>query len=157
MWRHKLTIWNILLFGGTCLLLFGIYSTWWGVEQATHSRAHKGPKVPAAPILRDQQPLSAFEVIVQKDLFSLDRQGPTNTPVKTNDALEGRQLLGIIIIGDTRAAIIAAKPAPGAKKEGSVEVVYLGEQWNDFKIEAITKESVVFQSKDGRKTLTFPE
>jgi hypothetical protein len=157
MWRHKLDIWQILLAGGTCLLLMGIYATWWGFGPATsRSKDAKGPTVPTAPILRDQKPLSAFEVVEDKNLFSQDRIGPRRGQAKSQNVLEGYQLLGTIIVGDTRAALIGPK-VPRDKKGAEVEVVYLGEQWNGFKALEISNESVIFQAKDGQKTLTFPE
>jgi hypothetical protein len=158
MWRQKLTIWNILLVAGTCLLLIGIYTTWWGAgHRATKSSVAKGPQVPSTPILRDQQPLSAFQVVTNKDLFSPDRRGPTQTQAANQNVLEGHFLLGTIIIGDIRAALIGMKTPPKGKKEAEIDVVYLGEQWNGLKVEEISNESVVFQGKDGQKTLTFPE
>jgi hypothetical protein len=158
MWRHKLTIWNVLLVAGACLLLIGLYNTWWGGDQGTStSHAGKGPQVPSTPILRDQQPLSAFQVVADKDLFSPDRKGPAQTQVAKQNILEGHLLLGTIIIGDTRAALIGNKSAPQGKKEAEIDVVFLGEQWNGLKVEQISNESVVFLGKDGQKTLTFPE
>jgi hypothetical protein len=158
MWRHKLTIWNILLVAGTCLVLIGIYNTWWGADEGTSkSHAVKGPQVPSAPILRDQQPLSAFQVVADKDLFSPDRKGPTQTKATKQNLLEGHFLLGTIIIGDTRAALIGEKTPSRGRKAAEIDVVYLGEQWNGLKVEGISNESVIFQGKDGPKTLTFPE
>jgi hypothetical protein len=158
MWRDKLTIWNILLVVGTCLLLIGIYDTWRGSGPATStSRAAKEPQVPSTPILRDQQPLSAFQIVANKDLFSPDRRGPTHAQAAPKNFLEGHFLLGTIIIGDIRAALIGMKTPPKGKKEAEIDVVYLGEQWNGLKVEEISNESVIFQGKDGKKTLTFPE
>jgi hypothetical protein len=158
MWRHKLNIWNILLAAGTCLLLMGLYTTWWGAGQATSlSRPAKGPQMPKAPILRDQQPLSAFKVVLDKNLFSPDRIGPAQNQAKNQNILKGYQLLGTIVIGDTRAALIGAKTPPRGSKEAAVDVVYLGDEWHGFKIEEISSDSVVFHGKDGRKALTFPE
>jgi hypothetical protein len=157
-WRDRLTILNSLLVAGTFLLLVGLYTAWWGAGSGTSlSRAAKEPLVPNTPILRDQQPLGAFAVVAGKNLFSEDRLGPNQGPAKSQDVLEGHQLLGIIIIGDTRAALIGSKAASRVKQEAEVEVVYLGEQWNGLKLVGISNESVVFQAKDGQKTLTFPE
>lgn len=158
MWRQKLTIWNILLVAGTCLLLVGIYNTWRAAGPgASKSNSAKRPLVPSAPILRDQQPLSAFLVVANKNLFSPDRKGPAQSQAPKKNVLEGHFLLGTIIIGDTRAALIGMKNSPLDKKKPEIEVVFLGEQWNGMKVEQISNESVVFQGKDGQKTLTFPE
>jgi hypothetical protein len=109
-----------------------------------------------APLLRDQQPISAYAVVAAKNLFSQDRSGPSLGPAKGQNSLEGRQLLGILIIGDTRAALIGGKPKARGQGE-EVDVVYLGEIWGGFKIVDISRDSVVFQGKEGRKTLNFPE
>ena len=122
--------------------------------------AAKGPEMPTAPILRDQQPLSAFSVVTGKNLFSQNRQGAGSVAAKVQDSLEGRQLLGTMLIGDTRAAIIGAKPVGvGGVGRSTIEVeaVYLGEEWNGFKVLEISNDSVTFYNKDGRKTLKFPD
>jgi hypothetical protein len=158
IWRHKLTVLNALLVAGACLLLMGIYSTWWGSEQAkAPAHAVKGPKVPTAPILRDQQPMSAFFTVARKNLFSQDRRGPEQKQAKHGNYLEGHELLGTIIIGDTRAALIGAKAKRRGKKDTEIDVVYAGDDWNGLKVEKITNESVIFHGKDGRKTLTFSD
>jgi hypothetical protein len=156
-WRRELNWPNLALLLGIALVLLGIANIWWGSGGTpSRSRAAKGPQVPMAPILRDQQPLSAFAVVAAKNLFSQDRSGPALGPAKGRNSLEGRQLLGTMIIGDTRAALIGGKPrARGQGRE--VDVVYLGEAWGGFKIVAISRDSVVFQGKDGRKILNFPE
>lgn len=117
----------------------------------------KGIEVPTAPIIRDQQPLSAFKAVATKNLFSQDRSDPNADIAKVQDSLEGFELLGIMIIGDTKAAIIGGKPAGRAKGALEVEAVYLGEQWHGLKLLEISDESVTFSGKDGRKTLKFPE
>ena len=71
---------------------------WW--DMPFQGPAAKGPEMPTAPILRDQQPLSAFETVAAKNLFSQDRSNPTAGVAKVQDSLEGRQLLGTMIIGD---------------------------------------------------------
>ena len=120
--------------------------------------AAKGPEMPTAPILRDQQPLSAFNTVATKNLFSQDRSTPTTAKVaKVEDSLEGHQLLGTMIIGETKAAIIGGKLPGGGRGKSEIEAVYLGEEWNGFKVLEISNDSVTFHSKDGRKTLKFPE
>lgn len=123
------------------------------------SRPDRGPKVPQTPILRDQQPLNAFRVVAAKNLFSQDRAGPeSETPTaKAQDTLEGRQLLGTIIIGQERAALITGKEKKPGRQEPEVEVVRLGEEWDGFKVVDISNEAVTFQDKKGKKTLNFPE
>jgi hypothetical protein len=156
--RQRLTLWNALLVAGACLLLLGLYSTWWGVDKGNvPAHAVKGPQVPTAPRLRDQQPMAAFMVVSQKNLFSQDRRGPDQKQGNNRNYLEGHQLLGVIIVGETRAALIGSKTLPHGRKAADIEVVYAGDQWNGLKVKKITNESVIFLGKDGPKTLTFPE
>ena len=157
-WRRELKPVNLLLLAGIAFLLVAIIRIWWGGgDMPFQGPAAKGPEMPTAPILRDQQPLSAFETVAAKNLFSQDRSGPTAGVAKVQDSLEGRQLLGTMLIGETRAAIIGGKPAGGGKGTAEVEAVYLGEEWNGFKVLEISNDSVTFHGKDGRKTLKFPE
>jgi hypothetical protein len=157
-WRRDLSLPNILLLLGVIFLLWGTANIWWGGSGApARSRSAKGPEVPMAPILRDQQPLEAFEVVAGKNLFSEDRSGPALGPAKGQNSLEGRQLLGTMIIGDTRAALIGGKAGPRGRGEAEVEVVYQGEEWGGFKVVEVSNDAVIFQGKDGRRTLNFPE
>ena len=117
----------------------------------------KGPQVPKAPILRDQQPLSAFRMVAAKDLFSQDRKHAAEAVGNVEDSLEGRQLLGTMTIGNTKAAIIGPASPGRGKGTSEVEAVYLGEEWNGFKVLEISNDSVTFSGKDGKKTLKFPE
>ena len=47
-------------------------------------------------------------------------------------------------IGNTRAAIIGGKAAGRGKSTAEVEAVYLGEEWNGFKVLEILNDSVTF-------------
>ncbi len=160
-WRRGLNLWHILLVLGNCLLIVAIIHVWWGEEGTpASSRAANVLQVPKAPLLRDQQPLTAFQIVASKNLFSQDRSASdTGAPVaKGEDSLEGSTLLGIIIIGNERAALISSKPpGRGPAKPAEVDVVRLGEEWEGYKVLEISGESVVFQGKDGKKTLNFPE
>ena len=113
--------------------------------------------MPKAPLLRDQQPLSAFRLVAAKNLFSQYRQDSTVEVAKVQDSLEGHQLLGTMTIGDTKAAIIGGKAPGSGKGAPEVEAVYLGEEWQGFKVLEILNDSVTFHGKDGQKTLKFPE
>ncbi|MCJ7819514.1 MAG: hypothetical protein MUP25_06825 [Syntrophales bacterium] len=156
-WRRELKPVNLLLLAGVAFVLVAIIHIWWGGDMPFQGPAAKGPEMPKAPILRDQQPLSAFSPVVAKNLFSQARSNPTAPVAKVQDSLEGRQLLGTMIIGETKAAIIGGKPQGGGKGTPDVEAVYLGEEWNGFKVLEIFNDSVTFLNKDGRKTLKFPE
>ena len=156
-WRRELKPVNILLLAGIAFLLVAIIRIWWGGgDMPFQGPAAKGPEMPTAPILRDRQPLSAFKTVAAKSLFSKTRSEPTVAVAKVQDSLEGRQLLGTMVIGATRVAIIGGK-APGAKGAAEVEAVYVGEEWNGFKVFEIANDSVTFLGKEGRKTLKFPE
>ncbi len=160
-WRRGYNLWHIILLVVNCLLLLAIVNIWWGENGApVASRPTKGPELPKPPALRDQQPISAFGVVAAKDLFSQDRNAPvTEQPAKAQASLEGRQLLGTMIIGEERVALISVKPGAAARsrQESQVDVVHQGEEWEGFKILEISSESVVLEGKDGKKTLNFPE
>jgi hypothetical protein len=156
-WRRELKPVNLLLLAGVAFLLVAIIRIWWGGDMPFQGPAAKGPEMPTAPILRDQQPLTAFKTVTAKSLFSQARSDPTVGVAKVQDSLEGRQLLGTMLIGDTKAAIIGGKPLGSGKGMTEVEAVYLGEEWNGFKVLEISNDSVTFHNKDGRKTLKFPE
>jgi hypothetical protein len=156
-WRRELKPVNLLLLAGIAFLLVAIIRIWWGGDLPFQGPAAKGPEMPTAPILRDQQPLTAFGTVAAKNLFSQDRSTTTAGVAKVQDSLEGRQLLGTMIIGATKAAIIGGKPQGAGKGTPDIEAVYLGEEWNGFKVLEIAHDSVTFLSKDGRKTLKFPE
>ena len=160
IWRRGYNLWHIILLVVNCLLLLAITHIWWGENGApVASRPGKGPELPKAPLLRDQQPISAFQVVAAKDLFSQDRNAPAaDQPVKVEASLEGRLLLGTMIIGDERVALISSKPGTArGKQEPQIDVVHQGEEWEGFKILEISSESVVLEGKDGKKTLNFPE
>jgi hypothetical protein len=150
---------NLLLLAGIAGVLAAILYVWWddGATLPSRSPADQGAQVPTAPILRDQQPMAAFAVITAKNLFSQDRSGPSEGPAQVQNSLEGRELLGIMVIGDTRAAIIGGKPTARGKGAPEIEAVYLGEEWQGLKILEISNDSVTFAGKEGRKTLKFPE
>ena len=157
-WRRELKPINLLLLAGVVFLLVAIIRIWWGGgDMPFQGPAAKGPEMPKAPILRDQQPLSAFSPVAAKNLFSQDRSDPTVGVAKVQDSMEGYQLLGTMVIGETKAAIIGGKALGSGKGTSEVEAVYLGEEWNGFKVLEISNDSVTFLNKDGRKTLKFPE
>lgn len=160
MWRRRLSLWNILLLAGNCLVLLAIIHIWGSQEgPSAPSRPAKGPNMPVAPILRDQQPLAAFKLVAAKNLFSQDRTGPETNGAdgKGQSSLEGRRLLGIVIVGEQRAALIGGPVGTGGKPKTEVEVVRLGEEWDGLKVVEISNEAVTFQGKEGKKTLSFPE
>ena len=159
IWRRSF-YWQLALLAGIGLLLVGIFQVWFGDDLAPGpSPARKGPEVPKVTPLRDSQPLKAYSVVSSKNLFSQDRTGPDPTvqAAKTQGSLEGRTLLGTIIIGEDRAALISEKAARGKQAQPSVQVVRQGEEWEGYKVVEISNEAVVFLGKEGKKTLNFPE
>ena len=67
---------NLLLLAGIAFLLVAIIQIWWpGGDGPSLAPSAKGPEVPKAPILRDQQPLSAFRMVAAKNLFSQEPEG----------------------------------------------------------------------------------
>jgi len=157
-WRRELKPVNFLLLAGIAFLLVAIIQIWWGEGGApSPPPSAKGPEVPTAPVLRDQRPLSAFSTVVAKNLFNQDRSDPGAGIAKVQDTLEGRELLGTMIIGDTKVAIIGGKLTVNVKSPPEAEAVYLGEEWHGFKLLEISNDSVTFAGKDGQRTLKFPE
>ena len=157
-WWRELRPVNLLLLAGIAFLLVAIVRLWsGGGDAAFRPPAAPGPEVPKAPVLRDQQPLSAFKSVVAQNLFSQDRNAPAGEVAKVQDSLEGRQLLGTLTIGATRAAIIGGKAPGRGQAAAEVEAVYLGEEWHGLKVLEISSDSVTFSGKDGAKTLKFPE
>ena len=63
-------------------------------------------------------------------------------------------LQGIIVVGEGRVAIVTSKDAQPTSK---VEIIRPGEIWHDYKVLEIGPETVTFQSKEGIKTMVFPE
>ena len=158
-WPRDLNLANLVLLMGIALLLGGMVNTWWGEGGATYPPpSAKGAEAPMAPIsLRDQQPLSAFEVVAARNLFSQERKDSTPVVAKVQDSLEGSNLLGTMLIGNTKVAIIGENPRKRGKVKPEIEAVYLGAEWRGFKLLEISNDSVTLAGKEGRKTLTFPE
>jgi len=157
-WRRELRPVNLLLLAGSVFLLVAIFQIWWdGGSKPSQNPSDKEVKVPKAPIIRDQQPLSAFKMVATKNLFSQDRSDPTADIAKVQNSLEGFELLGTLSFGDIKAAIIGGKPQGRSKGSAEAEAVYLGEEWQGLKLLEISNDSVTFSGKDGRKTLKFPE
>jgi hypothetical protein len=157
-WQREIRPVNILLLAGIAFLLVAIVYIWSaGGDHPSQNPSAKGITVPTAPIIRDQQPLSAFKMVATKNLFSQDRSGPTSDIGKVENSLEGFELLGTLVFGDTKAAIIGGKSKARRAGAPESEAVYLGENWHGLKLLEISNDSVTFSGKDGRKTLKFPE
>ena len=163
IWRRGFNLWHILLLVVNCLLLLAIVNIWVGETGApAPSRSGKGPELPKTPRLRDQQSLGAFQVVAARDLFSQDRKGPEKEekPGKAVASLEGKELMGTMIIGTDRVALISTKskkPVVAGQAGSQVDVVRQGDDLDGFKVMEISNEAVVLQSKDGKQTLNFPD
>jgi hypothetical protein len=156
-WRER-NLLNLALLAGIALLVVGIAVIWWGGSSDTSGTpSAKGPEVPVAPILRDQEPLSSFAVVSARNLFSPDRKGPALGQANNQNSLDGAQLLGTIVIGRTQAALIGGKAVSPGKNGPEVEVVYVGQEWGGYKVVEVLNDAVIFQGKEGRRTLNFPE
>ncbi|MBW1917297.1 MAG: hypothetical protein JRI57_04640 [Deltaproteobacteria bacterium] len=155
IWRQG-RIWDILLLVANALLLGAIIGVWSGeTTLPVKANAKAGVAVPQVPVLADKQPLSAFQIVQTKDLFSPQRMAfhLCPDPSKGQATLEGGKLQGIIIIGQEKAAIISS---PDSRGRPQVQVVRQGEEWRGFKVVEICTEAVLFQGKGISKTLTFP-
>ena len=158
-WRQGL-IWHLLLMGTGVLLLVTLFQVWWDTGAGpAQTRPRPSLELPPAPSLRDSQPLTEFEDIAAKNLFSQDRTSPKAgaAAAKAGAGLEGLRLLGIIIVGDEKAALLSTTgTAPGGAPK--VQVIRLGEELAGLKVVEISTETVVLGGKggEGNKTLTFP-
>jgi len=148
---------NLLLLAGCGLLLLGIINIWWGEEEG-QAAGHKPPpglELPRMASLRGQEPIQAFSLVMDKNLFSPDRRGEEDAkPTKGQASIEGSKLMGIIIIGVDKAALISEPARTGRR---SYLVVRQGERWGNYQVVEVTIQGVVLQGKEGRKTLDFPE
>jgi hypothetical protein len=139
----------------------GIFNVWWDEHKSTDlPQSRKTPEIPVAPMLRNKQSLNDFRVVASKNLFSQDRTGPDfglATPKQGQGSLDGKILLGTMIIGNQRVALIGGSSTKRKLKDHQVETLHLGEQWEGFKVVEITSDTVIFQNRNGQTTLNFPE
>ena len=68
-WRRELKPMNLLLLAGIAFCWRRSSRYGGRVASAIHLAMAKGPQVPKAPTLRDQQPLSAFRIVAAKNLL----------------------------------------------------------------------------------------
>jgi len=156
---HRGIIWHIILLGVNFLLLLWIFQIWWNPEGALSPDASpKKLALPPTPLSRDMQPLTAFKVIAAKNLFTSSRREAVKAEASkpSKDELEKGYLIGTIIVGDGRAALVGLKEQ-GAHKPEQVQVVHVGESWQGYKIIEITVKGIVLVGEGGTKTLSFPE
>jgi hypothetical protein len=150
---------NLIWLGGlvlaNLLVLAGIAQVWFGQREARRgARARDQLALPQAKPLRSKEALDSFNVVVAKDLFSQDRSGAEmSAGAGKGQGLEDGLLLGTIIVGDEKAVLIGQTGAKGKQK---IQVLRQGEQWRGFRLVEIAKDEVIFQGKEGKRSLTFP-
>ena len=150
-------LWQIVLVALNLLVFLGIIQVWWddrgtpppGPSQKTESKLVDLPR-------RDSQPQTAYQGVAAKNLFSVHRRATVKTgnePTQKND-FDKNILQGIIVVGRERAALVTSKDASPRNK---IEIVRPGEIWNGYKVLEIGPDMVIFQAKEGQKTMVFPE
>ena len=149
---------NLVWLGGlmlaNLLVVAGIAQVWFGLREAQRGARERGQlALPQAKPLRSKESLDSFNVVVAKDLFSADRKGAEVSPGDKGQTLEDGLLLGTIIVGDEKAVLLGQK---GVKGKQEIQVLRQGEQWRGFRLLEITKDEVIFQGKEGTRSLTFP-
>lgn len=147
LWLGGLALANLLVLGGIAQVWFGQREDLRGGKDRDHLA------LPQVKPLRSAEKLESFNVVTAKDLFSPDRRGAEARPGDKGPTLEDGQLLGTIIVGDERAVLLGQ---PGAKGKQKIQVLRQGEEWRGFKLVEITKDEVIFQGKEGMRSLTFP-
>jgi hypothetical protein len=145
---------NLLILAGLVLLNLmlaaAVGRVWFGGEEGP--REAKGRlALPQVQPLKAREPQEGFQVVVAQDLFSPERRGAATGSVKAAGP-EDFQLLGTLIIGAERAALIAQGP----KGRQKIQVLREGEQWQGVRLVEIARDAVVLEGKDGRRTLSFP-
>lgn len=156
MIRRRGWWWRLVPLALSALLLLAIVNLWWGRETAvTKPQSNDALNIPKPPVTAARSPLSAYQVVIQQDLFNPSRQGEEGAaPGQAQANLEGGKLLGTIIIGSVRAALIAeSSPATSSK----IHVIRPGERWGSFDIVEISDGLVVIKGKEGNKTLQLFE
>jgi hypothetical protein len=136
------------------LLLAGIAQVWFGQQKELRGgKARDHLALPQVKPLRSTEKLESFNVVTAKDLFSPERSGSEARQGEKGQTLEDGQLLGTIIVGNEKAVLLGQVGAKGKQK---VQVLRQGEEWRGFKLVEIAKDEVIFQGKEGRRSLTFP-
>ena len=150
-------LWQVILAALNLLVLLGIIQVWWSDGSMPKPGPPQKSEVAALDLpRRDSQPKSAYQIVATKNLFSVQRRATikTETEQPQKNDFDKNILQGIIVVGPGRVAIVTAKEA---KPAGKVEIIRPGETWHGYKVLEIGPESVTFQSKEGIKTMIFPE
>jgi hypothetical protein len=150
-------LWQVILAALNLLVFIGIIQVWWsdsgipkqGPSQKTEITQLDLPR-------RDSQPKSTYQIVAAKNLFSVQRRSTvkTETEQAQKNDFDKNILQGIIVVGQGRVAIVTSKET---QPTGKVEIIRPGETWHGYKVLEIGPETVTFQSKEGLKTMIFPE
>ncbi len=150
-------LWQVILAALNLLVFFGIIQVWWSNDSVPKQGHSQKAEIAAVDLpRRDSQPKTAYQVVATKNLFSAQRRATINTETdqpQKND-FDNNILQGIIMVGSGRAAIVTSKDS---KPAGKVEIIRPGETWHGYKVLEIGPETVTFESKEGIKTMIFPE
>ncbi len=96
--------------------------------------------------------LQAYAEIVQRPLFAIDRKPPAEQNEAVDESvdigeLENLVLLGVVISGDTKYAIV------GNRQEKSTEQVKEGHRYKGWRVSAIVPNSIKFVGRDAEYEL----
>jgi hypothetical protein len=135
---------------GAANLVVAALAIWPWLPHGTPSAARPAASAVAdAPTLPTLPPFSAFAAISERPLFSPSRRAPA-AEARGTSALEGRyRLLGLVITGNTRRALIG-EVAGGRRFD-----VGEGEAIDGWSVKRIARDAVVFDSPAGEATLTL--
>jgi len=156
MIRRRGWWWRLVPLALSAVFLLAIVNVWWGGESTvTKSPSNNALNIPKPPGTGAGSPLSAYQVVVRQNLFDPSRQGEEGAATgKIPVSLEAGKLLGTIIIGPDKAALITgSSPTPSAK----VHVIRPGERWGSLDILGISDGLVEIKDKEGNKTLQLFE
>ena len=150
-------LWQVILAVLNLLVLLGIIQVWWNdSDMPKQGPAQKTERAQLELPRRDSKSKSAYQIVATKNLFSSQRRATVKKVAEQPQKYDFDKniLQGIIVVGEGRVAIVASKDA---QPTGKVEIIRPGETWHDYKVLEIGPETVTFQSKEGLKTMVFPE
>lgn len=157
--RWRKLIWPLVLLGINLLLISQVVQLWWtAMENLEPAGGRRPPPPPLAIPQVESQPVTAFQVVSSRNLFSTSRREAAKPAPAAKEGGAGEQalLLGTIIIGQERVALVAAKDK-GNVPRGPVEVLRVGESWQGYRIQEIKAEGLVLEREGQTRTLSFPE
>ena len=140
-----------------CLLLGGIiyYQLMYYPQINVAIEAVKEPTQSAdleLNLLHSNKPLNAYNEIIKRPLFSIDRRPPAiqnSQVVESIDIgeLENLVLFGVVISGDTKYAIV------NNRKEDTTEQIKEGHRYKGWRVSKISSDSIQFVGEDAQYEL----